>query len=280
MKQLIFYIGLFFSTLHSFSQISCDPIAPTIQQWELRMDKLNTHDPELISLHYLFLQDIRNEMEQLRLNELRTLPHCTNQDYYLTKALFTKALYRADTLQEILAREKNRVDQIFYERAETDMEYGDVTSALYNLDRALQYNKYQANALLLKAKLMLAQDQYQESVVLIHQLYTHTKLNDAQESAVSDFTLELYDYLYNKGNDLAQSGLAADALEVFLALEHFCSNMPSGYCNDDYYRGILLSKKGVYDSYIAIAKEAEQRHNLEMAKKFYRYADEYRKNNQ
>ena len=53
--------------------------------------------------------------------------------------------------------------------------------------------------------------------------------------------------------------------------------MPSGYCNEDYYQGIIRSREGVYDSYIAIAKEAEKRHNTEMAKKFYRYAEEYKK---
>ena len=70
---------------------------------------------------------------------------------------------------------------------------------------------------------------------------------------------------------------SAEALEVFLALEQFCTNMPSGYCNDDYYRGILRSREGVYESYLSIAREAERRHNYEMARKFYLYAEEYRK---
>ena len=62
-------------------------------------------------------------------------------------------------------------------------------------------------------------------------------------------------------------------------LEHFCHNMPSGYCNDDYYKGIVLSREGVYDSYLSIAREAEKRGNHEMARKFYQYAEEYKRKN-
>ena len=60
----------------------------------------------------------------------------------------------------------------------------------------------------------------------------------------------------------------------------FCNNMPSGYCNDDYYKGIVLSREGVYESYISIAKEAEKRGNHEMSRKFYQYAEEYLRKNE
>lgn len=275
MKRLLLFIGFCGSFLLQ-AQVSCESVEARVRDWSIRLSQLNCEDPEIISLHYLYLQDVRNEMQQFYNVELPKMINCPQKDYYQVKALFNKVHYRAECLQAILGERRDKVDYIFYQKACEDLLYADTANALYHLDRALQYNLLQPEALLMKSKLMLAQQQYQESVTLIHQIYTKAELNEEQERAVSDFTLELYDKLYNRGNALVKSGHAADALELFLALEHFCSNMPSGYCNDDYYRGILLSREGVYESYISIAKEAERRHNMEMARKFYRYAEEYR----
>jgi len=275
LKQLLLCIGLY-GCLFLQAQVSCDSVEARVHDWNTRLSQLNCEDPELVCLHYLYLQDILQEMQRFQQKDLKTLVNCSQQDYYQIKALFAKAHYRADQLNGVLEAKKNQVDHLFYQLACEDLIYVDTANALYHLDRALQYNPYQADALLLKARLMLAKQQYQQSVDLIHLIYTKTELDDEQERAVSDFTLLLYDRLYSKGDALAKAGHSADALEIFLALEQFCSNMPSGYCNDDYYRGILRSREGVYDSYISIAKEAERRHNMEMARKFYRYAEEYK----
>lgn len=265
------------STLLGRAQVPCDSVESVFRKWNARLDQLNTEDPEIISLHYLFLQDILREMERFKTSTMPALPHCLSTDYYLVKSHFQKVAYRAGQMERLLGTRKGLVDRIFYNQAVEELHYRDTVNALYNLDRALEFNKYQPDVLLLKAKLKLARREYKESVELINQLYTKCDLNEQQERDVSDFTLVLYDRLYNTGSALIKSGHSADALELFLALEQFCSNMPSGYCNDDYYHGILLSREGVYESYIAIAKEAERRNNMEMARKFYQYAEEYRK---
>lgn len=277
MKRTALIIGLCLSALFCKAQIPCDSIAPTFQKWNDRLDQLNCEDPEIISLHYLFLQDVRKDISRFRDNTMPKLAKCLQCDYYQVKSQLSKVSYKAEHLEEVLSKQKGLVDKIFYNRAIEELAYYDTNNALYNLDRALEFNKFQPQALLLKAQLVLAQNQYQESVDLIHLLYTKAEIDEELERKVSDFTLALYEKLYSKGDALAKSGHSADALEIFLALEQFCSNMPSGYCNEDYYQGIIRSREGVYDSYIAIAKEAEKRHNLEMAKKFYRYAEEYKK---
>lgn len=277
MKKALLILVLVCSTLLGRSQVPCDSVESMFRKWNARLDQLNTEDPEIISLHYLFLQDILREMERFKTSTMPALPHCLSTDYYLVKSHFQKVAYRAGQMERLLGTRKGLVDRIFYNQAVEELHYRDTVNALYNLDRALEFNKYQPDALLLKAKLKLARREYKESVELIHQLYTKCDLNEQQERDVSDFTLVLYDRLYSTGSALIKSGHSADALELFLALEQFCSNMPSGYCNDDYYHGILLSREGVYESYIAIAKEAERRNNMEMARKFYQYAEEYRK---
>ncbi|MBR4918203.1 MAG: hypothetical protein IKZ52_03195 [Bacteroidales bacterium] len=276
MRKVLLFIGCCCAFCSSRAQIACDSVTSVFRHWEERIASLNYEDPELINLHYLFLQDIQKEIHRFQERDLPKLHYCLQLDYYGTKADFQKVQYKANRAEAVLSERKALVDRMFYERAKEDLAFLDTINALYNLDRALQFNKYQPEALLMKARLKLAQKSYQESVDLIHLLYTQAELNDEMEMAVSDFTLELYEELYQVGDNLVKNNRSAEALEVFLALEQFCTNMPSGYCNDDYYRGILRSREGVYESYIAIAREAELRHNHEMARKFYQYAEEWK----
>lgn len=265
---------------NTYAQVPVDSLPAMFQRWDTRLGELVYDNPEIVSLHYLFLQDILKDMDKVDRQLNTTLARSPRADFYATKQAFLHVHTKAIQMYDVFAEHKAMVDHEFYLRAVEEMSFRDTNNAMYNLDRALQYNPKNPDALLLKCKILLAQQQFQPCVDLIHQVYTQTNLSEEQEMAVSDFTLELYDRLYSHGSELVKNGRSAEALEVFLALEHFCNNMPSGYCNDDYYKGILLSREGVYDSYISIAKEAEKRHNHEMARKFYQYAEEYLKKNE
>ncbi len=272
---LLFAILLAFACAHA--QVPADSLMGLFERWNMRLGELDHEDPEIVSLHYLFLQDIRKEMGKVEAQLNTTLARSRKTDFYATKQAFRHVQSKAEQLNVIFSERKALVDHEFYLRAVEEMNFRDTNRAMYNLERALQYNPHNPDAMLLKCKILLAQKQFQPCVNLIHQVYTQTELSEKQEMAVSDFTLELYDKLYTHGSDLVKVGRSAEALEVFLALEHFCNNMPSGYCNDDYYKGILLSREGVYESYLSIAREAEKRGNREMSMKFYRYAEEYLK---
>ena len=274
---LLFMILLVLAGANAQKLIPADSLMGMFERWDARLSELDYEDPEIVSLHYLFLQDIRKEMGKVEVQLNTTLARSRKSDFYATKQAFRHVQSKAEQLNVIFTERKALVDHEFYLRAEEEMNFRDTNSAMYNLERALQYNPHNPDAMLLKCKILLAQKKFQPCVNLIHQVYTQTELSEKQEMAVSDFTLELYDKLYTHGSDLVKIGRSAEALEVFLALEHFCNNMPSGYCNDDYYKGILLSREGVYESYLSIAREAEKRGNREMAMKFYRYAEEYLK---
>jgi hypothetical protein len=262
------------------AQVPADSLSGLFQRWENRLGELDYEDPEIVSLHYLFLQDILKAMDKVDAQLNTTLARSPKTDFYATKQAFRHIHSKALQMNDVFAEHKAVVDQVFYQRAVEELAYRDTNRAMYNLERALQYNPLNPDAMLQKCKILLAQRQFQPCVDLIHKVYTQATLTDEQEMAVSDFTLELYDRLYTHGSDLVKIGRSAEALEVFLALEHFCNNMPSGYCNDDYYKGILLSREGVYESYLSIAREAEKRGNREMAKKFYQYAEEYLRKNE
>ena len=256
MRKIKIFFVMLLTWVGTTAQVPADSLPSLFQRWDTRLSELNYEDPEIVSLHYLFLQDILKNMDKVGNQLNTTLARNPRMDFYATKQAYRHIRSKAERMNATFAAHKSRVDQEFYLRAVEELSFPDTARTMYHLDRALQYNPHNPDAMLLKCKILLAQNQYQPCVDLIHKVYTQTTLTEEQENAVSDFTLELYDRLYTHGDELVKNGRAAEALEVFLALEHFCNNMPSGYCNDDYYKGILRSREGVYESYLSIAREA------------------------
>ena len=165
-----------------------DSLPSLFQRWETRLGELDYEDPEIVSLHYLFLQDILKQMDKVGEQLNVTLARSPKTDFYAVKREFRRIEDKAARLNELLSEAKSQVDHTFYLRAVDEMAYRDTVRAMYNLERALQYNPLNPDAMLLKCKILLAKEQFQPCVDLIHKVYTETTLTDEQENAVSDFT--------------------------------------------------------------------------------------------
>lgn len=279
MKKLFGIVCLAVAGLVCAAQPAGALLSQKIGEWSARAAELTADDPEVLSLHCILLEEIVTDMDKENALFAKRVASDKTADFYKLKhdfdVVYQKVLIKNDTFQ----RRKAAIGDIFHALAKEDLAFRDTVAALYHLDRALQYQPQHPMSLLESAKVTLALHRYEESVAFIHRVYSQEGLPEEVERKVSDFTLELYEKLYSHGDRLVKSGRSAEALEVFYALEHFCNNMPSGYCNDDYYKGLMLSREGVYESYISIAKEAERRGNIEMARKFYNYAEEYKRKN-
>ncbi len=258
----------------------CDNTEKKLQKWAARLEKINTVDPELIALHYFFVEDIRKEMASFEKNTLQKLRDCPNLNFQQTVNQYDDLSFKAKNLAAQLKYQKEHVDILFYRKAEEMFLFGKIDSTHYFLDKALQYNHLQADALIAKAKLLIDEEQYDECIDIVHKLYNEVALTREQEMAVSDYTLQLYEVLYHTGDSLLHAGREAEALDIFTSLETFCKNMPTAYCNDDYYKAIMLSKSGVYKSFLKIAEVARQRGNNEIEEQFLKYAEEYRETNE
>lgn len=273
---LLFLSGTFFSLP---AQIDCDKLGEDLQKIEQKLQKINTVDPDLIPLHYFFVLDIERELQHIRQNDIPHLQTCTELDFHETIEWFDNLSFKTKNFKTVLADQKQRVDILYYREAERMLLFGHRDSAWYDLERALQYNPVQPDALIMKARLELGEEQYESCVATIHILYNDATLTREHEIATSDLTQELYNALYHQGDSLLQNGHEAEALDVFRILETFCHNMPSSYCNDDYYKGIIRSQAGVYQSFLKIAEVARQRGNEEIAQSFLEYARQYREEN-
>lgn len=263
---------------HCHSRAEADSLLENIR---LRVSQLNNSDPELISLHFLFASDLQKELKAFNDNELPYLyEHISASDYYALLRHYDRVSYYARNVRDTLNERRQKVDSLFYVLAVNEMMFDNRQEAEYYTDRALEYNRLNPDALLLKVNLLYDKNQYNECLDLIHLLYNEVVLDREHEMRISDFTILFYNKLYSTGDSLVRMGRSAEALEVFTTLEQFCHNMPSNYCNDDYYKGILRSKTGVFNSYLAVAEAALQRGNADMARLFWEYALQYKETNE
>ena len=266
-----------FPLLNADAQVSidCEKAASILPALQKKADNITTTDPELISLHYLFVKDMLEQLADFEDNYLPNLHHCESIDFYETKYRIRRVKKDLLQLNDTLEIQRHRVDTLFYLQALDELHHDDTVLADYYIDRALEFNRLNTDALIAKAKILFAAGEYDECIKRIHILYNEAPLKREHENELSDFTASFYDKLFTTGDSLVKIGHAADALPVFLTLETFCHDMPSTYCNDDYYRGIIRSKTGVYESYLKIAQVAWDKKNYGMAYTFLDYAQEY-----
>jgi tetratricopeptide (TPR) repeat protein len=200
--------------------------------------------------------------------------------YYDVIHFYDEVSYRVRLKLDSLYLLKNKADTLLLIEAKTHFNKYEMKEGLQFLEKALQYNPKNAEAMVLRCELYLKGPDYFQCVDFVHEIYNGAELDYELEKRVSNITTVLYQKLYNEGDSLLKREQAAEALQIFEILEEFCHNMPSNYCNDDYYRGILKSKSGVYESYLTIAKVALDRNNRELAALFLEYALKYHEENQ
>ena len=85
MKKALLILVLACTVLLGRAQVPCDSVESVFRKWNARLDQLNTEDPEIISLHYLFLQDILKNMDKVG-NQLNTTEICL----YVSPHIFPK----------------------------------------------------------------------------------------------------------------------------------------------------------------------------------------------
>ena len=260
--------------------IDCQVAEGFTNRIEKQCKVINVDDPELITLHYIFVEEMLDSVKIFQNEFLPNLHYCPQIDFFATLHQCKALEYKLQGLKDTLEVQRRRVDTLFYLQAVEELNFHDTAMCEYYLDRSLQFNRVQTDALLLRLQLDYAHRNFNECLSTLRILYHEATLNREQENLLSDFNIQFYRELYNAGDALVKAGHEADALVLFETLEIFCHDLPSSYCNDDYYHGIIRSKSGVYESYLTIAKVAWERKHPDLAFKFLDYAKAYREENE
>lgn len=279
-KILLLPILLLFSQYLFSQKIDCENVFSFLDKKEYQIEEINTTDPEFIPLHNLLLNDIKKELDKFNTEFIPQLTDCKSLNYYNVVSRYDQVSYRYRLKADNMAKVVNSVDSLFYEAARFQLLFENKDQVIYLLNRSLQYNRTYPEALILKCEILFEMDDYEQCLEILHLLYYESNLSENHENQLINFTMRFYDKLYQTADSLVKTELASDALHLFKILEQFCVNMPTTYCNDDYYHGILRSKKGVYDSYLLIATVAKERGSPEIAEKFLSYAEQYRLENE
>ena len=279
-RNYLILLSLFINCQFFYAQqIDCEKINSFLTEKETKIANLNLQNPDYIPLHFLIAKDIAKELTQFRKD---VIPFFTSCDTITFGELINRFDALTNTLQiksDSLSLLNKKVYLIFYELALNEYQFNSDDDADYYLQRSLQYNDTFPNAILLKLNKLLKKDRFEECLSLLNTLYYDTQMDREQEMQAIEFTDHYYGKLYFTADSLVKIDHAAEALELFEILEIFCLNLPSAYCNDDYFHGLLRSKSGIYESYLAIAKVAEKRGNSTISSHFYRYAQEYLETN-
>ena len=246
-----------------------------LKNWKKRIEIIDISDPDKIPLHYLFVRDVVTELQQFYKEDLPQVVECKNLNFNEIISRYDKLLLQSRFLFDTLEKQKEVIDEIFYQSALEESYFKNWENCYYFVNRSLEYNPLNANSLLLKLELLYQDSIYAECLSHLERLYSKSQLTEEQEKKAMDFTAKFYDKLYSIGDSLVRIDKSAEALEIFQILEVFCLNMPSSYCNDDYYHGIIRSKTGVYESYLEIAKIARERKHYDIEVRFIQYAQEY-----
>ena len=277
-----YYILLFFFFWSCFAwaqKNDCEYITSFLNQKETQIVHLNLYDPDYIPLHYMVAKDIIKELKKFRNDVIPNYSTCKTITFSELINRYENLVNNVQLKYDSLTWLNENVYFIFYEKALNEYQFNNEEEGRYFLDRSLQYNAIFSNAILLKLNKLLDKSCFQECLSLLNTLYYETEMDAEQEKQAIAFTDNFYDKLYKTGDSLLKIDHAAEALQLFEVLETFCQNLPTNYCNDDYYHGVLNSKTGIYDSYTAIAKVAEEKENQHIAARFYQYAQEYLDNN-
>lgn len=275
-KTTLFVLFFSFSIiLYSQGGWTCDSAAQFLNKIEKKIAHFQPEDPELITLHYLFALDNKKELEQFYSEIIPSLSHCDQNYYYQLIEQYDRLTKTNSIFLDSLSKQKDRVDYLFYQMGYHEFKLKNYEHALYHVDRSLEYNPLYGDPLLIKLEILFHYKQYKECLDILNILYYDIDINVEQEKKIIDFNSRFYDQVYHLGDSLVIEDRATEAFKLFGILETFCHIMPSGYCNDDYYHGILRSKSGVYESYLKIASVARERKNFEMEKRFLQYAQDY-----
>lgn len=242
---------------------------------EEKINSITISDPELITLHYLFVVDIEKDLQHLYKQKITQLNECETIDHNKIINQYDRLRDQVQFLNDTLFILKGFVDRMFFDQAFLELQLKNYSKALYNINRSLEYKPFSVNPLLLKLDILYEKKEYEKCLEVLNILYHDVHLDEMQEKRTIVFNMKFYNTLYTEGDSLIKMDKAIDAFEIFTLLETFCNNMPTGYCNDDYYHGILRTKVGVYESYLKIASVAKERGNREMEHKFLEYAKEY-----
>ncbi|MDX9891101.1 MAG: hypothetical protein RBS29_01225, partial [Bacteroidales bacterium] len=253
----------------------CDSLEHELNKIEEKTNSISISDPELISLHYLFVLDLETELQHFYNQRITQWSRCDQIDFNKLINKYDRSRDQVRFLKDTLYILKDYVDQMFFDNAFLELQLKNYPQALYNINRSLEYKPFAVNALLLKLDILFEKKDYEKCLEVLNILYHEVPLDHQQEKRTIDFNMTFYDALYSEGDSLVKMDKAIDAFEIFTLLETFCNNMPTGYCNDDYYHGILRTKVGVYESYLKIASVAKERGNSDMEHKFLEYAKAY-----
>lgn len=278
-KTMRFFWTFFFSIilLNSHSQIQ-QPVCNTpeieseITENYGKINKIQVDNIENLLINDCLLSDIENNTEVIK--------HCISTNEFIKDQISKNILIDYENLilqtyhkRKIINSYLAYADYWLYSKAMYCLSLNDTTRYLTHIENSLKINPFFLPSLFEKSKFLLNRNNIKESIDIIKSIKEFYKNNN--EIPLLSSIIDLFDTkLTEKGLFFYKTGYFNESLMYFSYLDTVCQNYKTKNCiNAQNY--IVLSKKGMLQSYFNVADQAVKAGKYTIAESFILKAEEY-----
>ena len=164
----------------------CDSLEHELNNIEEKTNSISISDPELISLHYLFVLDLETELQHFYNQRITQWSRCDQIDFNKLINKYDRLRDQVRFLKDTLYILKDYVDQMFFDNAFLELQLKNYPQALYNINRSLEYKPFAVNALLLKLDILFEKKDYEKCLEVLNILYHEVSLDHQQEKRTAE----------------------------------------------------------------------------------------------
>jgi hypothetical protein len=277
-KQLILTIFIFTTIIsyaqkekYNFSFLQIDSI---FQTNSLQFKGINLYEINQLILNDCKLAEIESQINNLTWNGLATYFNFKKPEQITVYQNVTNFQIQLNQTRTILNQYLSNMDYWFYKTGLDYISRNDTINAILFIDKSLLFNKLYMPSLQLKNTILLSKNQLIEAISLITEIAPYLFENNSNYQVFQTSVFQLLKKCEDEAEKVYESGYYNESLTLYQKADSFCSTLKTFDC-EVFKNGILNSKRGLYHSYLKIAKQAINTHNYSIAESFTDKALEY-----
>ncbi len=251
-----------------------------INSWDSIVNSIRFEEIEMLPINDFILDEVEKSIESFNNKNIITILEANNEKHNFLKNKIIEINIKVSQKRILLTEYLHWIDYRFIERAREEMKKVNRLGAIYNYNKALEYNPLSVQALSELARIMLDENRIVEASELIKIIFSKTWPHGKTYIECKKIATEVYNSIITKGNLLLKDEEFHRAIEAYSMAYIFCDSIREPICTNEFYQGIVKSKYGILRSYFNVINKALQRDLLEIAENYAREAKKYQVANQ
>ncbi|MEI6696383.1 MAG: hypothetical protein WCO13_09960 [Bacteroidota bacterium] len=259
--------------------------APTLSQLDSilktncnLMKQINISDLDMLMVNDCKLNEIEACLEMLKFENIAAQIDFKKKEEIAIYEYFTETTTQTAQLRVVLNQYISNIDFWFYKKAMEYLAKEDSANASEKIEKSLLVNPFYLPALYQKAMMYLKNSQTASASKVAEFVSVNLYPNGNDWMLVKAMNEQINKQYKTRGEKMLKAEYCNESLEIFMQADSFCNYFKSSDC--EYFKnGILLSKYGLYRSYLRVADQAMDEHKYSIAETFVLKAKEYASTN-